>query len=53
MWVERDGRWYRGVLLEWMDMGDGRGWRACVRYSVAPGYRYEQWVPAARVRPVT
>jgi hypothetical protein len=48
--VERDDAWHRGLLFEWLQLDDGRGWRALVRYSVAPGYQYDHWVPASRVR---
>ncbi|NUS55866.1 MAG: hypothetical protein HOV66_13570 [Streptomycetaceae bacterium] len=49
--VERDGVWYRGLQDGWVRWPDGT-WRASVEYSVAPGIKYSQSVPAARVRPV-
>jgi hypothetical protein len=46
--VHRDGRWHDGQLSAWRH--DIDGWRAFVSYSVAPGMRYLEWLPAERVR---
>jgi hypothetical protein len=45
-----DGAWYEAELLGQHRSG-GR-WRAVVRYSVAPGMRYERGLWADELRPV-
>ncbi|HYO31339.1 MAG TPA: hypothetical protein VES21_00715 [Nocardioidaceae bacterium] len=46
--VERDGAWHRGELTAWQRWSDG--WHGFVLYGVAPGMRYLEWLPAARLR---
>jgi hypothetical protein len=46
--VRRDGQWYDGELRAWRKSANG--WLANVRYSVAPGMRYLEWVDAEGVR---
>lgn len=44
-----DGQWYEADLLDQHRSGDR--WRAVVRYSVAPGLRYQRGMWADELRP--
>jgi hypothetical protein len=46
--VRRDDHWCDGELRAWRR--DLDGWVGYVRYAVAPGMRYLEWVSAERVR---
>jgi hypothetical protein len=45
---KHDGRWHDGQLRAWRR--DDDGCRANVCFSVAPGMRYLEWLPAERMR---
>jgi hypothetical protein len=47
--VQRGDRWCNGELRAWRR--DAHGWRGYVRYSVSPGMRHLDWIPAEHMRP--